>query len=74
MQSIRVCSWFVRGRDVRPRRAREAFWRWEQAFARWTRDIVGDGRMGDGFESGGRYGPQALMEGQVSRGSCDFSI
>jgi len=30
----------VRGREVRPRRAREAFWRWEQALARWTSDIV----------------------------------
>lgn len=28
------------GRDVRPRRAAEAFWRWEQAWARRTRDIV----------------------------------
>lgn len=33
-------SWFVEGREVRPRRAREAFWRCEQAWARRTRDIV----------------------------------
>ena len=31
----------MRGREVKPRRAREAFWRWEQAFARWTRDMGG---------------------------------
>ena len=40
MLRSKVCSWFVRGREVRPRRAREAFWRWEHAFARCTRDIV----------------------------------
>lgn len=28
------------GMDVRPRRALEAFWRWEQTWARLTRDIV----------------------------------
>lgn len=28
------------GSEVRPRRAREAFWRWEQAWERLTRDIV----------------------------------
>ena len=33
-------SWEVDGRDVRPRRAAEAFWRWEQAWARRTRDMV----------------------------------
>ena len=26
--------------DVRPRRAAEAFWRWEQAWARRTRDMA----------------------------------
>ena len=34
-----MCSWSVDGRDVRPRRAAEAFWRWEQAWARRTRDM-----------------------------------
>lgn len=33
-------SWVVRGREVSERRAREAFCRWEQAWARRTRDIV----------------------------------
>ena len=33
----------VQGMEVRPRRAREAFWRWEQASARWTRDMLGFG-------------------------------
>lgn len=40
MERRRVCSILVQGREVRPRRAAEAFWRWEQALARWTRDIV----------------------------------
>ncbi len=35
-----MCSWVVEGREVRPRRALEAFWRWEQAWARRTRDMV----------------------------------
>jgi len=30
-----------RGTEVRPRRAREAFWRWEQTCERLTRDIFG---------------------------------
>ena len=38
----RVRSWLVEGMEVRPRRALEAFWRWEQTFARWTRDMVGE--------------------------------
>lgn len=33
---------FVEGMEVRPRRALEAFWRWEQTFERWTRDMVMD--------------------------------
>ena len=33
----------MEGREVRPRRALEAFWRWEQAWARRTRDMVGRG-------------------------------
>ena len=33
----------MEGREVRPRRALEAFWRWEQAWARRTRDMVGWG-------------------------------
>ena len=36
----REWSWLVRGKEVKPRRAREAFWRCEQALARWTRDMV----------------------------------
>lgn len=31
---------FVLGTEVRPRRALEAWVRWEQRFERWTRDIV----------------------------------
>ena len=50
---------FESGMEVRPRRAREAFWRWEQVFARWTRDIlsaekeggVGGRRMKEGGRS-----------------------
>lgn len=38
-QRARERSWFVEGIEVRPRRALEAFWRWEQAWARFTRDI-----------------------------------
>jgi len=30
----------VCGREVRPRRAREAFWRWEQRWERRTRDML----------------------------------
>lgn len=30
----------VEGTDVRPRRALEAFWRWEQIWARFTSDIL----------------------------------
>jgi hypothetical protein len=30
----------LEGTEVRPRRAREAFWRWEQTLERCTRDIV----------------------------------
>ncbi len=40
---------------MRPRRAREAFWRWEQAWARRTRDMLGFG-FGFGLEGGGRRG------------------
>jgi len=36
----RVRIWFVEGTEVRPRRAREAFWRCEQTLERCTRDIV----------------------------------
>lgn len=32
--------WFVEGTEVRPRRAFEAFWRWEQTFERCTRDMI----------------------------------
>jgi hypothetical protein len=30
----------VEGTDVRPSRALEAFWRWEQTWARFTSDIL----------------------------------
>ena len=33
---------FVEGMEVRPRRAREAFWRCAQVCARVTRDMVGE--------------------------------
>jgi hypothetical protein len=35
----------VSGIEVRPSRAREAFWRWEQVLARWTRDILAKGGL-----------------------------
>lgn len=38
--SMRAKWNFVSGIEVRPKRAREAFWRWEQVLARWTRDIL----------------------------------
>jgi hypothetical protein len=39
-ESVRIM--FVEGTEVRPSRALEAFWRWEQTFARCTRDMVRD--------------------------------
>ena len=41
-----MCSWVVEGREVRPRRALEAFCRWEQAWARRTRDMAVEARVG----------------------------
>lgn len=41
----RVRSWLVEGIEVRPRRALDAFWRCEQTFARWTRDILRRGKF-----------------------------
>lgn len=32
----------VLGTEVRPRRALEAFWRWEQTWERMTRDMAGE--------------------------------
>lgn len=52
-----VRIWFVEGTDVRPRRAREAFWRCEQTFERWTRDIVNELRRGR------RRGPRGRKRG-----------
>lgn len=40
---VRVRIMFVWGTEVRPRRALEAFWRWEQTFERWTKDMMGGG-------------------------------
>lgn len=41
------------GIEVRPRRALEAFWRWEQTWARFTRDIlVVGGQFWRGFVFG----------------------
>lgn len=34
-------SIFVEGMEVKPRETREAFWRWEHAWERRTRDIGG---------------------------------
>ena len=39
-ESMSVRMRFVDGTEVRPRRAREAFWRCEQTWERVTRDIV----------------------------------
>ena len=52
------------GREVRPRRAREAFWRWEQAWARRTRDMVvrTDGEEGDFGQRNGRVGVRRVVE------------
>ena len=38
--SVRVRIMLLEGTEVRPRRAREAFWRCEQTLERMTRDIV----------------------------------
>lgn len=48
--------WFVRGIEVKPRRAREAFWRWEQTLARWTNDMVCSGSCVLGDEVVARNG------------------
>ena len=52
------------GREVRPRRAREAFWRWEQAWARRTRDMVvrTDGEEGDFGQRNRRVGVRRVVE------------
>ena len=52
----------MQGMEVRPRRAREAFWRWEQAWARRTRDMMGEAGEVDGF-CGGWFG---WVGGEVS--------
>jgi hypothetical protein len=55
------CFWRLRERErwrldmgieVRPRRALEAFWRWEQTWARFTRDILAVGSGGGGGGGG----------------------
>lgn len=38
--SMRARCSLEEGTEVMPRRALEAFWRWEQTFARLTRDMV----------------------------------
>ena len=53
---------FVRGTEVRPRRAREAFWRWEQRWARWTRDMVEVGLRGERVVL---EAPQGLAKGSL---------
>jgi hypothetical protein len=44
---VRVRIMLVEGTEVRPRRAREAFWRCEQTFERCTRDMVRWLRVGE---------------------------
>ena len=57
----------VVGRDVRPRRAAEAFWRCEQALARRTRDIFGRCEGGNwelsgwSLSRGGRWRPRLIL-------------
>lgn len=48
------------GTEVRPSRAREAFWRWEQTWERLTRDIVAMVRV--------RWSPDGRSEGLKSGG------
>ena len=57
-------SCVVLGREVRPRRAREAFWRWEQAWASRTRDMVvtTDGEEGDFGQRNRRVGVRRVVE------------
>lgn len=53
--------WFVEGTEVRPRRAFEAFWRWEQTFERCTRDMIASCIMrlgGEGVERVVVQGPE----------------
>ena len=61
--SIRVWWRVVQGMEVRPRRALEAFWRWEQQWARLTRDILAEG--GFGVEVGMEGGEAARWRGWV---------
>jgi len=51
--------WFVEGTEVRPRRALEAFWRCEQTFERWTRDILGIGPYGRKLRITRRWGRES---------------
>lgn len=57
-------SCVVLGMEVRPRRAREAFWRWEQAWARRTRDMVvrTDGEECDFGQRNGKVGVRRVVE------------
>lgn len=50
-------SIFVEGMEVKPRETREAFWRWEHACERRTRDIWGG--LVVMVVGGGREGGQA---------------
>lgn len=73
-----MCSIVVQGREVRPRRAAEAFWRWEQALAICIRDIViylfllfiplsllANGRGGEGgLEGSGRTAASSRIRGE----------
>ena len=70
--SIRVWWRVVQGMEVRPRRALEAFWRWEQQWARLTRDIFWARVVGRGGWDGGRRGGEgALAEDVVGMAGAD---
>ena len=51
--------------EVRPRRAREAFCRWLQQWARFTRDMVDDGLVVRGL------GPEAQRGGEGREDGVD---
>ena len=59
---------FVSGIEVRPKRAREAFWRWEQVLARWTRDIFAMGACPEGLVEVGYEGRFSLPTAAIKVG------
>lgn len=63
---VRVRIMLLEGTEVRPRRAREAFWRCEQTLERCTRDIV------RWFSSWGGRGPSGRSEGKAPVGGIEW--